>query len=101
SGWFRRFGKDRQGRSGVGIVLGGIVGSAAATGLDHVRDQADQFERANSEVRHVELPPALAVGSAARLGVVVVVPALAVADDPDQPVVAAVVMGVEIAIAPQ
>src|SRR5688572_16675514 len=49
--------------------------------------QSDRFEKLDNLVRQIELPPMVAVGGRTRLGVMVVVPAFAVADNADQPVV--------------
>src|SRR5215212_6730515 len=63
--------------------------------------QADLLPKADSEIRDVDLPPAVAVGRGARVGVMIIVPAFAVRGERDEPVVAAVLAGVVITVAPK
>ena len=61
-------------------------------GQRHVPGEADQGERADDVVAHVDLPPAQAVPGRGREGVVGVVPALAQRQDAEHDVVAALVV---------
>src|SRR5258708_5981200 len=60
-------------RSSGGTSLLRLLDRPAAR-LDHVAGQADQLERADGQVGHVELPPAAAVRGTPGVGVVIVVP---------------------------
>src|SRR3954452_1244309 len=68
---------------------------------DDVPCKACPFEQADEEPGDVELPPAPAVAGRTRIGVMIVVPALAGREYPDEDVVLAVVVGVIAAVAPQ
>src|SRR5262249_38898683 len=58
---------------------------------DHVRSQPAHLQATDEQIRHIDLVPAVAVRGAARLMVVVVVPALAEGQQGQPPAVAAVV----------
>jgi MFS family permease len=66
----------------------------------HVGGKADAFQEADGQPGVVDLPPAMAVPRRARIGVVVIVPAFAVGDQPDDEVVAAVLVGLVVPISP-
>ena len=57
--------------------------------LHDVGGQSEQFENPNRDIGDVEFPPLMAVSRAVLKGVMVVVPAVAVADQREQYVVAA------------
>src|SRR5262249_36296033 len=63
--------------------------------------QPQLFQQADRQIGAVELPPAVTVLGGARIGVMVVVPALAVAEDSDKEIVAAALVGGIVAIAPE
>ena len=76
-------------------------GHRALAASPHAPDEAEAFPHQNRQIRCVEFPPAVkAVSAAARIGMVIVVPAVAARRNPDEPVVAAVFAGLVIAIAP-
>ena len=52
----------------------------------HVAGKPKQDEQPDGQIGRVDLPPAMAVPGRARIGVVVVVPTLTVAEQPDQSV---------------
>src|SRR5206468_2957516 len=60
-----------------------------------IRGQASPFEQANDICREVELPPAHAMEGRAREGVMVVVPALAERQQPYQPLILTLIVGLE------
>src|SRR6202012_1784094 len=62
-------------------------------------DVPGQHEQAQQEIRQVDLPPVALITGATRLGMVIVVPALAAREDCYKPVVAAVIASVVILIA--
>ena len=66
---------------------------------DKVFDQANFFQGGQRKIRHVELPPAVAVLGRTGIGVVVVVPALAVCQQCEQPIVGAVFSCVVVLVA--
>jgi hypothetical protein len=68
---------------------------------DDVPCKACPFEHADQEPGDVELPPPPAVASRTGIGVMIVVPAFARGEDPDEDVVLAVVVGLIAAVAPQ
>src|SRR3990172_5318554 len=70
------------------------------TGHGDVTRETDQPEITDDEIGCVQLPPAVAVFRRPRIGMVVVVPALAIADDADEKVVLASLVSCVIAIAP-
>jgi len=67
----------------------------------HGLGQSHRLQRPDGDVDQVDFPPAVAVSSRARVGMVVVVPALAVGDKGNEPIVAALLPGVVGAVAPQ
>ena len=70
-------------------------------GSNHILGQTHRHRQGtNGDVGDVEFPPAMAVGGAALIGVVIVVPPFTIADQADEPVVAAVLVGFVIPIAP-
>src|SRR5687767_1861943 len=62
--------------------------------------QADFFEQPDGNPGDVEFPPLVAVGGSPLVGMVVVVPAFAVAPQADEDVVAAVIVRLVVAIPP-
>src|SRR5215213_1795072 len=66
----------------------------------HVGGKADPFQEADRQPGVVDLPPAMAMPRRAWIGVVVVVPAFAVGDQADDKVVAAVLIGLVVPVAP-
>src|SRR6476646_4083573 len=68
---------------------------------DDVPCKTCPFEQADEEPGDVELPPAPAVAGGTRIGVMIVVPALAGREYPDEDVVLAVVVGLIAPVAPQ
>src|SRR5262245_13016631 len=68
---------------------------------DDIPREACPFEQADQQPGDVELPPAQAMAGGTGIGVVIVVPALAGGEDPDEHVVLAVVVGSIAAVAPQ
>src|SRR5687768_13998419 len=66
----------------------------------HVGGKADPFQESDRQPGVVDLPPAMAMPRRAWIGVVVVVPAFAVGDQPDDEVVAAVLVGLVVPVAP-
>src|SRR5262245_24392458 len=68
---------------------------------DDVPRKACPFEQADQQPGDVELPPAQAMAGGTGIGVVIVVPALACGEEPDEHVVLAVVVGSIAAVAPQ
>src|SRR5690349_18255300 len=69
-------------------------------GPDHFLGQADHLQETDRQPRKVDFEPAMAVLRTALIGVMVVVPPFTVADEADEPVVAAVLVGLVVAIAP-
>ena len=67
----------------------------------HIPGQADEAQKLNGQIGNVEFPPAMAMRRAAWLRVMIIVPAFAIAEEADQDVVAAILIGGIIAIAPQ
>ena len=67
---------------------------------NHVVDEAEFFEGQDRKPTDIELPPFVAVGGSSLVGMVVVMPAFAVGDQTDQPVVAAIVLGLVVSITP-
>src|SRR5262249_11475158 len=70
-------------------------------GLHDPAGEAEQAEQPDCPVGDVELPPEMAMPGRARIGVVVVVPALAHRRVADDEVVAAVLVGLVGAVAPE
>src|SRR5258706_16285496 len=68
---------------------------------NNVPGEADLFQRPNGNPGDVHFPPLVAVCGCTGLSVMIVVPAFAVADDSDEDVVAAVLIGVVVAASPQ
>src|SRR6185437_13956214 len=66
----------------------------------HLVGEADARQEADGEPGVVDFPPAVTMARRARVGVMVVVPAFAVGDQADDDVVAAVLVGLVIAVAP-
>src|SRR5688572_20725329 len=66
----------------------------------YIPNQANAFEDFNDGIRHIEFPPAVAAAGRARIGMVVVVPAFAKGNEGDPPDIAAVILGFEVAVAP-
>src|SRR5687768_10392824 len=85
-------GGTRQAASGALLGMRVAFGRLISRSNDF-GDEAEALEDADGEPGEVELPPAMAVGGGPLLGVVVVVPAFAVCEEADEPVVAAVVVG--------
>src|SRR5262249_11141878 len=71
----------------------GSVRGVPVVALD-IGGQAQGGQREDGQIGDIQLPPAVAVRGRALVGVVVVVPALAVGDERNEPVVAAVLSGV-------
>src|SRR5450756_1595787 len=67
----------------------------------HLVGQSQPSQEANGEPGVVDLPPAMTVARRTRIGVMVVVPAFAVGDEADNQVVAAVLVGLVVPVAPQ
>src|SRR6516165_2444854 len=81
----------------------GLEGSVTMPAAwDEVPDEAHKLQSSQRQIRNIEFPPAMkAVGRAAREGMVIVMPAVAVGCEGEEPVVAAILIGLEVAIAPQ
>lgn len=69
-------------------------------GAYDVFHQSEQFKRADGNPCDIEFPPFMTVGGGALIGVVVVVPAFAIGPESDEPIVAAVVVGLVVFVAP-
>src|SRR5689334_22116704 len=74
---------------------------AGSTWSDDLGRKPDGLEAQDGPVRQVELPPSVAVCGTPLAGVVVVVPALAVGQEGDDPVVPAILAGRVIAVSPE
>ena len=62
--------------------------------------QAQHGQQTNRQIGDIHLPPAVAMGGVAPIGVVIVVPPFAVRDQGHEPVIAAVLIGLVGAVAP-
>ena len=62
--------------------------------------ESEFLEQPDRQPTDIELPPFVAVGGCSLVGMMVVVPAFAVGDQTDQPVVAAVVLGLVVSVSP-
>ncbi len=60
-------------------------------GTNDVLYQADRFPRADDTPRHVVFPPSMSMHGRAGLGVVVVMPTLAMTQESDQPVISTLI----------
>ncbi len=65
-----------------------------------IAGETDEGQKPDCQPGVVDLPPAMAMPRRTRIGVVVIVPAFAVGDQPDDEVVAAVLVGFVVAVAP-
>src|SRR5450631_2288099 len=63
--------------------------------------QSKPRQEANGEPGVVDFPPAMAVSRRARIGMMVIMPALAVGNEADNEVVAAVLVGLVVPVTPQ
>ena len=66
----------------------------------HIVDQAEFLEDPDRQPTDIEFPPLMSVRGGSLVGMMVVVPAFAVGDQTDQPVVATVVLGLVVPVAP-
>src|SRR4029078_1254659 len=69
-------------------------------GRNDIAGEAKPSQEANGQPGVVDLPPAMAMPRRTWIGVVVIVPAFAVGDQPDKKVVAAVLVGFVVPISP-
>ncbi len=67
----------------------------------YIPNQSDDPQHSNHQIRQVKLPPAMTVNGGNRIGVVIVVPALAMRQKPNDQIIAAVLFGVVIAVTPK
>src|SRR5262249_23722246 len=77
------------------------TGQGMLPARDQIPNQAQALEAPECQIGDVQLPPAMeAVRGAARIGVMIVVPAIAVGCQRKNPVIAAVLVGLGVAVAP-
>src|ERR1043166_3488786 len=90
--------KDAAPREQLGAL--GRLGDEPRTGFHDFGGQTQTTQQADGQIRYIQFPPEMTMGRTALIGMVVVVPTFAIAPQPDQPVVAAILVGFVIAITP-